>query len=247
MDIQSQELLSTFDNITLKSYVCLPKNASDTNPAPAILVAPEWWGLSEFPRQVAKRLAQAGFAAVVMDIYGEGKLTADAAQAGEWMKQMLDNPELMLQRCRLILKDFSDIKSVDGDRLGAIGFCFGGKIALDMARFGLPLKAVATFHGNPTPYKKADHNFTAKVLIAHGEGDSMVSMTAINELKNELDNANVDYTLDIYQGAKHGFSNPNADKRGKDNDLDLGYDEAAARTSWDKMIAFMEQTLNDKN
>ena len=71
----------------------------------------------------------------------------------------------------------------------------------------------------------------------------MVSMTAINELKDELDNANVDYTLDIYQGAKHGFSNPNADKRGKDNALDLGYDEVAARTSWDKMIAFMQQTL----
>lgn len=247
MTVQSLELTSKLDDVTLKSKVYLPDNPDNNSPAPAILVAPEWWGLSDFPKQVGERLAKAGFVAVVMDIYGDGKLTTDATKANEWMTQMLDNPTLLLSRCRAILQDFSDLPSVDSDNIGAIGFCFGGKIALDMARMGLPIKAVATFHGNPAPYKKADKNFSAKVLIAHGESDSMVPMSAIDELQAELDNANVDYTLDIYKGAKHGFSNPNADKRGKDNALDLGYDEVAARASWDKMVAFMKQTLNDKN
>ncbi len=245
MNIQILQLESTTENgIELKSYVCLPKDASPENPAPAILVAPEWWGMVQFPQKVTERLAEAGFAAVAMDIYGEGKLTADANQANEWMNQMLADQEMLMARCRLILKDFTDLEAVDGKRLGAIGFCFGGKIALDMAREGFPLQAVATFHGNPTPKQPAEKGkFTAKVLVAHGEADSMVTMDQIEALKKELDNADVDYTVDVYEGAKHGFTNPEADKRAAENGVDLGYDETAAKASWDEMIAFMQQNL----
>lgn len=245
MNIQILQLESTTENgIELKSYVCLPKDASADKPAPAILVAPEWWGVVEHPQKVTERLAEAGFAAVAMDVYGEGKLTTDAAQANEWMNQMLADQAMLMARCKLIMQDFTDVVGVDKNRLGAIGFCFGGKIALDMAREGFPLKAVATFHGNPTPKQPAEKGkFTAKVLVAHGEADSMVSMQAIEGLKKELDNADVDYTVDVYEGAKHGFTNPNADQRAKENGVDLGYDEKAAKASWDEMIAFMQENL----
>ena len=113
-----------------------------------------------------------------------------------------------------------------------------------MAREGFPLKAVATFHGNPTPKQPAQKGkFTAKVLVAHGEADSMVSMDAIEGLKKELDNADVEYTVDVYEGAKHGFTNPNADKLAEENGVDLGYDADAAKASWDEMIAFMQENL----
>jgi dienelactone hydrolase len=208
------------------------------------LVAPEWWGVVEHPQKVTERLAEAGFAAVAMDVYGEGKLTTDAAQANEWMSQMLADQDMLMARCKLIMDDFTDLEAVDTNRLGAIGFCFGGKIALDMAREGFPLKAVATFHGNPTPKQPAQKGkFTAKVLVAHGEADSMVSMDAIEGLKKELDNADVEYTVDVYEGAKHGFTNPNADKRAEENGVDLGYDADAAKASWDEMIAFMQDNL----
>jgi dienelactone hydrolase len=207
-------------------------------------VAPEWWGVVEHPQKVTERLAEAGFAAVAMDVYGEGKLTTDAAQANEWMSQMLADQDMLMARCKLIMDDFTDLEAVDTNRLGAIGFCFGGKIALDMAREGFPLKAVATFHGNPTPKQPAQKGkFTAKVLVAHGEADSMVSMDAIEGLKKELDNADVEYTVDVYEGAKHGFTNPNADKRAEENGVDLGYDADAAKASWDEMIAFMQDNL----
>lgn len=245
MNIQILQLESTTENgIELKSYVCLPKDATADKPAPAILVAPEWWGVVEHPQKVTERLAEAGFAAVAMDVYGEGKLTTDAAQANEWMNQMLADQDMLMARCKLIMKDFCDLEAVDKDRLGAIGFCFGGKIALDMAREGLPLKAVATFHGNPTPKQPAEKGkFTAKVLVAHGEADTMVTMDKIEGLEKELDNADVEYTIDVYEGAKHGFTNPDADKRAAENGVDLGYDAEAAKASWDEMIDFMKENL----
>ena len=246
MTIKTYELSSTSaEGMELLSYVALPEGANKENPVPGILVAPEWWGVVEHPKNVTERLAKAGFAAVAMDIYGEGRLTTDAAQANEWMEQMLADQDKLMARCQLILNDFSDQMAVDGDKLGAIGFCFGGKIALDMAREGMPLKAVATFHGNPAPKQPAQKGqFHAEVLVAHGADDSMVSMQAIEGLKKELDEANVKYHVDVYEGAKHGFTNPDADKRAAENGVDLGYNETAAKQSWDKMIDFMKAKLS---
>ena len=244
MSIKTFELISTTEsNVQLISYIALPENASDDNPVAGILVAPEWWGVVEHPKSVVERLAEAGYAAVAMDVYGEGKLTSDAAQANMWMEQVLEDPDMLMARCRLILNDFSDQLAVDSDKLGAIGFCFGGKVVLDMAREGMPLKAVATFHGNPSPKQPADEKFTAKVLVAHGRDDSMVSMEAIEGLKAELDAADVDYTIDVYDGAKHGFTNPQADERAAKNKVDLGYNETAAKQSWENMLEFMKANL----
>lgn len=244
MSIKTFELISTTENgVELISYVALPENASADNPAAGILVAPEWWGVVEHPKTITENLAKAGYAAVAMDVYGEGKLTTDAAMANMWMEQVLEDQDMLMARCKLILDDFSDQTAVNGDNLGAIGYCFGGKIVLDMAREGMPLKAVATFHGNPTPKQPADDKFSAKVLVAHGRDDSMVSMDAIEDLKKELDAADVDYTIDVYDNAKHGFTNPNADERAAKNDVDLGYNEAAAKQSWDNMLDFMKANL----
>ena len=244
MSIKTFELISTTENgVQLISYVALPENASDDHPVAGILVAPEWWGIVDHPKSVVERLAEAGYAAVAMDVYGEGKLTTDAAQANIWMEQVLEDQDMLMARCRLILNDFSDQLAVDGDNLAAIGFCFGGKVVLDMAREGMPLKAVATFHGNPTPKQPADKNFTANVLVAHGRDDSMVSMEAIEGLKSELDAAGVDYIIDVYDNAKHGFTNPHSDERAAKNDVDLGYNEAAAKQSWENMLEFMENNL----
>ena len=244
MSIKTFELISTTENgVQLISYVALPESASNDNPVTGILVAPEWWGVVEHPKSVTERLAKAGYAAVAMDVFGEGKLTTDAAMANMWMEQVLADQDMLMARCQLILNDFSDQMGVNGDNLGAIGFCFGGKVVLDMAREGMPLKAVATFHGNLSPKQPADKNFAAKVLVAHGGADSMVTMDAVEGFKKEMEAAGVDYTVDVYDDAKHGFTNPQADKRAADNDADLGYNEAAAKQSWVKMMDFMKANL----
>lgn len=245
MSIKTFELISTTENgIQLISYVALPENASDDNPVAGILVAPEWWGVVEHPKTITERLAEAGYAAVAMDVYGEGKLTSDAAQANMWMEQVLEDPDMLMARCRLILNDFSDQLAVNGDNLAGVGFCFGGKVILDMAREGMPLKAVATFHGNLAAKQPADKNFKAKVLVAHGRDDSMVTMDAVENFKKEMDAADVDYTIDVYDDAKHGFSNPQADERAAKNNVDLGYNETAAKQSWDNMLEFIKTNLS---
>ena len=245
MSIKTYEIKTTADyGMELISYIALPESATNENSVPGILVAPEWWGVVEHPREVTERLAKAGFAAVAMDVYGEGKLTTDAAQANEWMTQMLNDQDKLMGRCRAILDDFADQLPVDGNRLGVVGYCFGGKIALDMAREGMPVKAVATFHGNFSPKQPAEKDkFNTKVLVAHGRDDSMVSMDDVESFKAEMDNAGVSYTVDVYDNAKHGFTNPNADKRAEENGVDLGYNEKAATESWDKMIDFMNKNL----
>lgn len=245
MSIKTYEIKTTADyGMELISYIALPESATNENSVPGILVAPEWWGVVEHPREVTERLAKAGFAAVAMDVYGEGKLTTDAAQANEWMTQMLNDQDKLMGRCRAILDDFADQLPVDGNRLGVVGYCFGGKIALDMAREGMPVKAVATFHGNFSPKQPAEKDtFNAKVLVAHGRDDSMVSMDDVESFKAEMDNAGVSYSVDVYDNAKHGFTNPNADKRAEENGVDLGYNEKAATESWDKMIDFMNKNL----
>ncbi|WP_019672133.1 dienelactone hydrolase family protein [Psychrobacter lutiphocae] len=245
MSIKTYEIKTTADyGMELISYVALPETATDEDAVPGILVAPEWWGVVEHPKEVTERLAKAGFAAIAMDIYGEGKLTTDAAQANEWMTQMLDDQDKLMGRCQAILNDFADQLPVDGNRLGAVGFCFGGKIVLDMAREGMPVKAVAAFHGNLSPKQPAEKGkFTADVLVAHGRDDSMVTMQDVENFKQEMDKAAVNYEVDVYDNAKHGFTNPNADKRAAENGVDLGYNEAAAKQSWDKMIAFMRDKL----
>ena len=177
MSIKTFELISTTENnVELISYVALPESASEDNPVAGILVAPEWWGVVDHPKSGVERLAKAGYAAVAMDVYGEGKLTSDASMANMWMEQVLADQDMLMARCRLILNDFGDQLAVNRDNLAAIGYCFGGKVVLDMAREGMPLKAVATFHGNPSAKQPADKNFKAKVLVAHGRDDSMVSM-----------------------------------------------------------------------
>ncbi|MDO5652069.1 MAG: dienelactone hydrolase family protein [Moraxella sp.] len=244
MNIRTLELKSTAaDGTPLISYVALPATATADNPVCGILVAPEWWGMVEHPKAVTERLASLGFAAVAMDVYGDGKLTTDAAKAGEWMTAALADQDALMARCGVILADFANLPEVDSTKLGVVGYCFGGKIALDMARTGLPVKAVATFHGNPSPIRPATDEFAAKVLFAHGGADSMVSLAAVDGLRAELDAVGADYVIDIYDNAKHGFSNPAADQRAIDNGVDLGYNEAAATASWDKMVDFMKQNL----
>ncbi len=241
MSIKTFELISTTENgVQLISYVALPENAADDNPVAGILVAPEWWGLVEHSKVMTERLAEAGYAAVAMDVYGEGKMTSDPEMATMWHDQVLADQEMLMARCRLILNDFSDQLAVDGDNLAAIGFCFGGKVVLDMAREAMPVKAVATFHGDLSAKQPADQNFKAKVLIAHGRDDTIVTMEDIEAFKKEMDAADVDYTVDVYDDAKHGFTNPKADDR---DNVNLAYDEIAAKQSWDNMLAFTKANL----
>ncbi len=233
---------TTADGLTLQSYLCLPAQAP--NELSGVLVAPEWWGLSEHAKRAAERLAEAGYAALAMDLYGDARLTDQAAQAQSWMMETFASPEILPERTDLALKALAAEAQVNPLSIGAIGFCFGGKVVLDMARRGADLKAVVSFHGNLTPAAPAQEGFVkAELLVEHGEKDTMVSMEDVAAFEQEMNAAKVAYTVDIFPNAKHGFTNPQATHNGEINQVDLAYNEEAARTSWQNMLNLLERTL----
>jgi dienelactone hydrolase len=230
------------DGATLVSHLALPADTS--RPVAAVIVAPEWWGVTDYPNRRAEELAALGYAALAIDVYGDGKTTTDASQANDWMTHMLQHQDMLMQRAHAGLEQLAGLEQVDATRLAAIGYCFGGKIALDMAREGMPLKAVATFHGELSPKQPADpETFQADVLIEHGGDDSMVSMDKLEAFRQEMDKANIRYTVHVHDGAKHGFTNPAADQRAKDNGVDLGYNAQAEQASWQNLVDFLAKKL----
>ncbi len=241
--IISRELRYTSpEGTTLIGHLALPAQAKDK--LAGVVVCPEWWGLTDYPKERADELASQGYAALTIDVYGNGKVTDQASQANEWMSELTSNQNLLMQRAKAGLDALAQQAEVDGSRLAAIGFCFGGKIALDMAREGYDLKGVVSFHGTLSPKAPAEQGkIKAELLIQHGEADSMVTLDDLEAFRAEMDTAQVSYHVDVYQGAKHGFTNPVADERARANGINLGFDAQAAQQSRHAMFKFLERVL----
>lgn len=241
--IVSRELRYTSaEGTTLVGHLAMPTDAKTA--LAGVLVCPEWWGVTDYPKQRADELAAQGYAALAIDVYGDAKVTEQAAQANEWMSELTSNQNLLMQRAKAGLDALVAQPEVDQDRLAAIGFCFGGKIALDMAREGFDLKGVASFHGNLSPKAPAEQGkVKAELLIQHGEQDSMVSLDDVEAFRQEMDAAQVRYHVDVYKGAKHGFTNPAADERARTNGVDLGFNAQAAQQSSAALDAFLTRVL----
>ncbi len=234
---------TTSDGITLKSHFACPADAP--HELSGILVAPEWWGLSEHAKKSAERLAEAGYAALAMDLYGDAQLTDEASVASANMTALLEAPEKLNERTRLALETLQAQSEVNALNIGAIGFCFGGRVVLDMARRGVPLKAVASFHGLlETATPAAEGMVKGELLLATGGKDPLVPPEVLETFTAEMDKAKANYHIDTYPDARHGFTNPQATANGIKNQFDaLHYDEAAAKTSWQNMLNLLERTL----
>lgn len=205
----------------------------------AIVVVPEWWGVNDYSKRRATQLAELGYAALAVDMYGKGRVTNDPEQAGKWAGEIRSKPELLRQRFETGLGIVRDLKSVDRGRVAAIGYCFGGSVCLDMARAGLPLKGVVSFHGSlktRTPAEKG--KVRARVLVLHGADDPMVPAEEVAAFEREMKAADVQYRLVAYPGAVHSFTNPGADKTGIPG---VAYQREADEKSWEEMKGFLEE------
>lgn len=232
----------TANGLNLKSTLYLPTQAVDG--LSGILVAPEWWGVTEHAKNAAKRLAEEGYAAMAMDLYGDARLTDDAAQANEWMTEVLSDLTALPERTRLALETLAARPEVNPHRIGAIGFCFGGRVVLDMARRGDNLKAVTSFHGILGTATPAQEGFVkGELLIEHAGKDVLVSEEDVAAFRKEMDDAKVRYHIDVFPEAKHGFTNPQATRNGEKNGVDLAYNEAAAEQAWQNMLDLLERNL----
>lgn len=242
LKIKTREIEYTAaDGIQLTGYFAAPETDAAV---PGVIVAPEWWGRNEYTEQRARELAEHGYAALAIDMYGGKKVTADAKQASAWMMQTFEDPETIVNRASAGLSALAQQSEVKADQLAAIGFCYGGKVVLDLARSGADLQAVATFHAILTPKAPAQEGAVkAEILVMHGELDSMVSFDDVAAFRQEMHAAKVEHEVIIFEDAKHGFSNPLADERAKANGVDLGYNAAAEKASLEAMYELLDRRL----
>lgn len=233
---------NTPDGLSMKSHLCLPENTSQKQPA--VLVFPEWWGLSEHAKKSAESLAKEGYVALAVDMYGDAFLTDNAQYAAEKMNDALSNHHTQV-RAKAALLALSRLPMVDSKRIAAIGYCFGGGVVLNMARWGEPIVAAVSFHGNLLPFhqKAAPNSIQAALLVEHAEKDTMMTMSMLDEFRAEMTEANARYHVDVFPEAKHGFTNPKATENGLNNQLDLAYHAESAQQSWQNMLSFLKQTL----
>ena len=213
---------------------------------PGIIVVHEWWGLNDYAKRRARDLAALGYAALSIDMYGEGKVAEHPEQAQAFMQEALKNADAAKARFQAGLDLLKKQPQTDPAKIAAIGYCFGGKVVLDMARQGLPLLGVASFHGvlaTATPAQPGA--VSAKVLVEHGGADTLVPADSVAAFKQEMDAAKVDYRFVVQPNAKHSFTNPDADKH-KGHGLDVGYDKTADQKSWADLQAFLKDIFQQK-
>ncbi|ABB31032.1 dienelactone hydrolase [Geobacter metallireducens RCH3] len=228
--------------VTMKGY--LAWNDTVKGKRPGVLVVHEWWGLNDYARKRARMLAELGYTALAVDMYGGGKEATHPDDAGAFSSAVMKNMDLMAARFRAAMEFLKKQPTVDAVRIGAIGYCFGGAVVLNMARQGLDLKGVASFHGNLATAKPAGPGTVkAKVTVFNGGADTLVPPEQVGAFTAEMTRAGAAFRFFSYPGAKHAFTNPDADVYARKFGLPLAYDAAADRDSWEEMKRFFREVF----
>ncbi|MHB1948101.1 MAG: dienelactone hydrolase family protein [Gammaproteobacteria bacterium] len=235
---EKQKIQYQDGDVELEGYCAVDK--SKPGQKPAVLVFHDWSGRNEFAQKKAEQLAELGYIGFAVDMYGSGKVGTTTEEKQELMKPLANNRVLLRQRVLAALEAVKKQPDVDLQRIGAIGFCFGGLCALDLARSGADVRGVVSFHGLlHKPENLPDKKIVAKVLAMHGHDDPMVKPDQVLAFETEMTEQKVDWQVHVYGGTQHGFTNPLA----KDNKLGIFYNEVAARRSWIAMKNFFEEVL----
>lgn len=239
-DIYEEEFTYQVGDTALTGY--LAYDANQEGERPGILVVHEWWGHDDYVRNRAYMLAQMGYTALALDMYGDGKQASHPDDAQKFMTEVMSNMAVAEERFLAAGEILKDHDTTDPDQIAAIGYCFGGGVVLHMARQGEDLDGVVSFHGTLATETPAEaHAVKADILVLHGADDPFVPAEQVDAFKNEMAGAVADYQFIEYPGVVHGFTNPGATRAGEEFDLPLAYNEEADEKSWAEMTVFFEE------
>jgi dienelactone hydrolase len=233
--IKEEPVTYTVDGINFNGYVTYDSNQQGKRPA--VLVVHEWWGLTDYPRSRAKQLAELGYIAMAVDMYGDGKTGEDPKTAQALATPYYKDPTLSKTRLDAAINKLKTFPQTDASKMAAIGYCYGGFIVLNAAKLGADLKGVVSFHGDLSGVPVNKNLLKAKILVCHGEADQFVN-PEVAGFKMSMDSAGVDYTFKSYPNATHAFTNPAATEKGKKFNMPIEYNAAADAASWNDMKAF---------
>ncbi len=229
----------TAQGVVLKGY--LAYNSGVKGKGPGILVVHEWWGLNDYTRRRARMLAELGYTALALDMYGEGKQAKHPDDAGKFASETMKNFDVAKARFTAAEDFLKRQPTVDPNQVAAIGYCFGGGVVLNMARQGADLKGVVSFHGSLAAVKPAEPGaIKAKILVLQGGDDKMTTPEQVEAFKEEMKKAGADYQFVVYPGAMHSFTNPDATALGKKFNIPIAYNADADKKSWDEMKKFLD-------
>ncbi len=237
-DFTIQDLKYKINTKDYQSHVVYKNDSKKAKPV--VFIIPEWWGINDYVKNRAKQIADLGYLAVVVDMYGNGTSVDNPDAAGKLSSPFYGKEEPAKEVFEAAMINTKQLPNTDKNKMAAIGYCFGGAMSLNMARLGEPLKGVVSFHGNLMTGVKPNNN-QVKILVLNGADDSFVPQTEINAFKKEMDSAKISYKFINYPGAIHSFTNPNATEIGKKFNLKVAYNKEADQKSWEEMKTFLAE------
>ena len=229
------------DSLNMNSYVVYDENKQGARPA--ILVIHEWWGLNDYAKRRARMLAELGYIAMAVDMYGNGRLGNDPQQAQALAMPYYQHPDMAKKVFDAAVAELKKNPNIDQTKMAGIGYCFGGGMLLNLVRMGEPLNGVVSFHGSllGTP---ANKDLTkAEILVCHGEKDDFVN-AEVPAFKKQMDSIGAKYDFKTYPNATHAFTNPDATEMGKKFKMPIEYNGAADTASWNDMKVFFNRIFN---
>lgn len=224
-------------DVALRGYLAYDEKQSGKRPG--VLVMPEAFGLGAQAKSRVERLAQLGYVALGGDPYGNGIELNDLQEAIKLAMGLMEKPAAFRRRARVALDHLAALPQVDSSRLAMIGYCMGGTFSLELARDGAPLRGVISFHGGlATQAPAAPGQVKAKILVCTGADDPFVPPAQVNAAAEEFTKAGADWQIISYGGAKHSFTNPDADRIGNPA---LSYNKSVDERSWNALKSFFQE------
>jgi dienelactone hydrolase len=234
--LKEENVTYSGSGVTMDGYVVYDANKEGKRPA--ILVVPEWWGLVDYPKMRARKLAELGYIAMAIDIYGNGKVADNPGDAGKMAGPFYQNLKMTKSRFDAALAKLKTYSQVDTNNIAAIGYCFGGGVVLNVARLGDELKGVVSFHGTLAGAPADKNLLKAKILVCHGMADQLVKREEVEKFKKQMDSIGADYTFKQYPNATHAFTNPASDANAEKFKMPVKYNPEADSASWNDMKDF---------
>lgn len=240
-NLKEENITYSGDGITMDGYVVYDANKEGLRPA--VLVVPEWWGLNDYPKMRARKLAELGYIAMAIDVYGNGKTVDNPDDAGKMATPFYQNPKMAKARFDAALNKLKTYSQADTNNIAAVGYCFGGGMVLNMARLGENLKGVVSFHGGLVGAPADKDLLKAKILVCHGADDQFVKPEEVAKFKKQMDSIGANYTFKQYPNAGHSFTNPRSTEVGEKFKIPVRYNAAADSASWNDMKDFFGRVL----
>lgn len=237
--IKEETVKYVSDSVTMQGF--LAYDESIRTKRPIVIIIPEWWGLTEYAKSRARQLADLGYLAFAMDMYGNGETADNPTRAGELAGPFYKNPMMAKAHFDAALNEIKKYELADVSKIAAIGYCFGGGMVLNIARMGEDLNGAVSFHGSLMGVPADKNTLKADILVLHGEADKFVNVEEVASFRHELDSIGAKYTFLSYPDATHAFTNPNATAMGEKFSMPIAYNAAADTASWIEMNMFFEK------